>query len=138
MDLEKLAEEYVKQSKHAKALDKIVKEYKELLSKAVDAQGEPDAKGHKFLTVGRYVLQRQKRQGEKYINTERATRWAHDKGIWDKVKVIREELDQDALMAYMYERRNDEELEEEFQKLYDTPAPVWAFMPPVIEEPIEY
>jgi len=138
MDLEKLAEEYVKQSKHAKALDKIVKEYKELLSKAVDAQGEPDAKGHKWLTVGRYVLQRQKRQGEKVINKDRATQWAHDKGIWDKVKVVREELDQDALLAYIYMNRDDQDLENEFQKLYDTPPVVWAFMPPVIEDPIEY
>jgi hypothetical protein len=138
LDLERITDEYVKQTSHMKVLEKMVKEYKDLLTKAVDAQGEPDAKGHKWLTVGKYVLQRQKRQGDKCINTERATQWAQDKGIWDQVKVVRVELDQEALLAYMFEHRDDKELEAEFQTMYDTPAPVWAFMAPVIEDPIDY
>jgi hypothetical protein len=138
MDLERVTDEYVKQTKHLKSLQKVVGEYKEMLIKAVDAQGEADAKGHKWLTVGKYVLQRQKRQGEKYINTDRATKWVHDRGIWDQVKVVREELDQDALMAYIYQHRDDKELEAEFQTMFDTPDPVWAFMAPVVEDPIDY
>lgn len=138
MELERVVEEYVKEAALAKSLDKVIGDYKKMLVEAVDKQGEPDAKGHRWLTVGRYLLQRQKRQGEKFINKERAEDWAKARGVWDEVKVVREELDEDALLAYMYEHRRDEELEVEFQDLYDTPQATWAFMPVVEEKPIDY
>lgn len=138
MNVERIAEEYVKQNTLLKSLEKIVGEYKKLLIKVVDEQGEPDAKGHRWFVAGSFLLQRQKRQGDKYINKERAEEWAKERGIWNKVSVTVEQLDEDALVAYAYEHRSDEMLEKEFQALYDQPPVTYAFMPPVVEAPIDY
>lgn len=131
MELERITEEYLRELGHLKTLEKITSEYKKLLIKAIDEQGVPDDKGHKWLAAGKFMLQRQKRQGDKLINKERAEGWAKAKGMWESVKVVREELDEDALLAYMYEHRDDEELEDEFNELYDTPPVTWAFMTPI-------
>jgi hypothetical protein len=137
MNVEKLAEQYVKRKDLADSVNSQVEEMKKLLTKAVDGEGTPDEKGHRWLTAGKYLLQRQKRQGKKYINRERAEQWARDRGLWEDVKVTREDLDEDRLLGWFYEHQSDDN-EKALEQLYDEPAPTYAFMPPVIQENYDY
>ena len=139
MDAERLAAEYVKLKAHSTILAKQVDELKALLTKQVDREGIPDEKGHLWFTAGEYLLQRQKRQGDKYLDKPSAEEWARRKGIWEDVKMVTESLSEDALLGYVYERRRtDPALEAELEDLYITPPPTWAFMPPVVQKPYEY
>ena len=139
MNLERLAEEYVKEKKMLDSLTKRVGEIKGLLSKAVDEEGIPDNSGHLWLDAGRFSLQRQKRQGDKYLDRAKAEEWAKQVGFWDEVKVVREELDEDALLGYVFERRKSQpSLEEELEMLYVEPDPTWAFLAPKLQENYDY
>jgi len=131
MDLERVAEEYLKQIKHIDMLKKQVEEYKKMLVDAVTENGEEDDKGHQWLPAGRYMLQRQRRQGSKTVNHERAEQWARARGIWESISKTVEVVDEDALVAYIYDHRDEAGLEEEYQSLIDTPKPSYAFMKPV-------
>jgi len=131
MDIERVASEYLKQLDHIELLKKQLDEYKKVLVDAVTAEGEEDDKGHQWLPVGRFMLQRQRRQGKKTLNPERVQRWAIDRGIWEQVSTVVRVVDEDALVAYIYENRDESGLEETFQSMYDTPSPSYAFMKPV-------
>lgn len=141
MNLERITEEYLKRKAHLAALTDQVGKLKEMLSEQVDKAGVPDDKGHLWLTLDGYLLQRQKRQGDKRLDREAAEQWARDLGIWDKVKVIREELSEDELLGFVFEHRKSDrypDIEEQLQKLYVTPDPTWAFMPPVVQKQYDY
>lgn len=139
MNLERLAEEYVKRKKLSEDLDKQVKELRDMLAKAVDEQGTPDENGHLHLDAGKYSLQRQKRQGAKYLDRAKAEEWARSAGFWDEVKVVQEVLDEDALLGYVYERRRSVPgIEEDLENLYVEPAPTWAFTTPVLQDNYDY
>lgn len=131
MDMERVAQEYLRQLDHVELLKKQLDEYKKVLVDALIEKGEEDDKGHQWLPAGRYMLQRQRRQGKKALNHERVQRWAIDRGIWEQVSTAVRVVDEDALVAYIYENRNEEGLEDDFQTLYDTPSPSYAFMKPV-------
>jgi len=139
MNLERLAEEYVKRKKLAEDLQKEVNQIKEMLSKAVDEEGVPDEKGHLHLAAGKYALLRQKRQGAKYLDKAKAEEWAREAGFWDEVKVVQEVLNEDALLGYVFERRKAVPgIEDQLEGLYVEPAPTWAFQPPVLQENYDY
>jgi hypothetical protein len=136
--IERLTEEYLVHANHLKQLEKIVASLKAELSAAVEAEGDTDEKGHQFLNAGKYLLQRQRRQGKQKLNIKKAEEWAKEKGIWEKVSKVERILDEDALVGYVYERRNEEGLEDAFQSLHD-PAPVtYAFVAPVEETQYDY
>ena len=137
-NIERLTEEYLVHANHLKQLEKIVASLKAELSAAVEAEGDTDEKGHQFLNAGKYLLQRQRRQGKQKLNIKKAEEWAKEKGIWEKVSKVERTLDEDALVGYVYERRNEEGLEDAFQSLHD-PAPVtYAFVAPVEETQYDY
>jgi hypothetical protein len=139
MNLERLAEEYLKRKKLQEAITKQVSEIKDILATAVDEQGILDDKGHKWLTAGKYSLQRQKRQGSKYLDRAKAEAWAKEDGFWDAVKVTREELSEDALLGYVFdERRTSDGIEATLESMYVEPAPTWAFQSPILQEDYEY
>lgn len=138
MELERAVQEYVKHDSHLKFLNKIVAELKENIKKAVIEDGTPDNKGHKWLQSGRYLLQVQKRQGDPFLDKAAAEEWAKEKGIWPAVSKTVEVLDEDALMAYMFERQDDKDLEKEFQNLYVTPEPTFAMQKPVEDDYNDY
>jgi hypothetical protein len=139
MNVEKLAEEYLRQKALNESLQKQLDTMKGLLTKAIDEDGDQDEKGHRWLVAGRFLLQRQKRQGKKYLNREAAEQWAREEGFWDQVKVVREELDEDALLGYVFERRKAVEgIEDRLESMYVTPEPTWAFQQPVEQENYEY
>jgi hypothetical protein len=137
-EIERLTEEYLVHANHLKQLEKIVASLKAELSAAVEDGGDTDDKGHQFLNAGRYLLQRQRRQGKQKLNIGRAEEWAKEHGIWEEVSRVERVLDEDALTGYVYEHRKREGLEEEFEGLHD-PAPVtYAFVAPVEETQYDY
>lgn len=138
--IERYAEEYLKTDQAISGLNKVKEDIKGKLKAHVEEQGDIDDKGHKWVQAGRYFMQVQRRQGQEALNKERAEEWAKEKGIWDEVKkeVTMTFLDEDALLGYMFDNRDDKELEREFKELYDVPAPTWAFMKPVEEEHYDY
>jgi hypothetical protein len=139
MNVERLAEEYVKRKELADALAKEVSTLKEMLSKAIDEQGIPDEKGHLWLDAGKYSLQRQKRQGDKYLDRAQAEAWAKEEGFWNEVKLVREDLDEDALLGYVFERRKAVPgIEERLEELYVEPPVTWALQKPVLQENYDY
>jgi len=131
MDIERVTEEYLKQLNHVEMLKKQLDEYKKVLVDAITRDGEEDDKGHQWLPAGQYMLQRQRRQGARSINPERAEQWAKDRGVWDEVSKVLRVVDEDALVAYIYDHRDEDGLEDEFQTLFDTPKPSYAFIKPV-------
>lgn len=129
--LERVTQEYLNQLKHLDSLKHQIDEYKKTLNDAVTEHGEEDEKGHRWMSAGRYLLQRQRRQGKKTLNLDRAEGWAKTKGIWEEVSKQVTVLDEDALLAYVFSHKNEEGLEEEFQELHDAPPVSYAFMKPV-------
>lgn len=136
MDTGRLAEEYIKRKALLDQNQKDLDTIKDLLVKAIDAEGYTDDKGHKFLDVGEWRLQRQKRQGDKRLNRQKAEEWAKEKGFWDEVTTP--VLSEDALLGYVYERRHtDPALSETLKDLYEEAPITWAFMPPT-NAPTDY
>ena len=139
MNLERLAQEYVNRKKLLENLTDEVGELKKRLAAAVEADGDTDERGHQWLVAGRYMLQRQRRQGKKVFNTARAEEWARETGAWEDVKVVREELSEDLLLGYVYERRKDDPvLEHVLESFYDEAPVTWAFQPPVEQKQYDY
>lgn len=138
LDPDLLIRDYITHSEHLDKLTSTVKSIKDYLSSLVDSDGEEDEKGHRWLKVGPYMLKRQRRQGEKKINLQRAEEWARKRGVWDKVKATVEVLDEDALVAYVYDHRDEDGVEEEFQSLFDEAPVSYAFMKPVEEATYDY
>ena len=138
MELDRLVDEYMKHDKHRKRLEKMTGNLKKMIKAKVEETGTPDDKGHKWLQAGKWQLQVQKRQGEPRLNTQRVEDWAKANGFWKSVSKTVEVMDEDALMAYVYERRDDPEFEAEFQEMYDTPEPNYAFQMPVEDKFNDY
>ena len=132
--VERIVEEYLKNRALLESLKKVTDEYKEMLTKVIDEQGEPDEKGHKWFHAGRFMLKRQKSQGDPYLNKEKAEAWARERGIWDDVKIVQEVLNEDAIIGYVWDHKDEPGLEASFKGLYETPAPTWSFIKPVEEE----
>lgn len=130
MDVERLVDTYVKGQDTLKRLAARQAKFKELLVKAVDADGEPDEKGHVWLAAGDFVLQRQKRQGKPTLDQEAALDWATGKGIYDEVVEMIPVLDEDALAGWVFEHKEDEGVEDEYAALWITPDPTYAFIEP--------
>ena len=137
-DIERITSEYMQHLNHVEVLQKIIGEYKKQLNALVEDQGDEDDKGHQWLPAGKYLLQRQRRQGKKTLNLAKAEEWARERGIWSEVSRTVEVLDEDALVGYIYDNRDKEGLEEEFQGLHDTPPVTYAFMKPIEEENYDY
>jgi hypothetical protein len=139
-EVARYAEEYLKTDKAITGLNKQKETIKGVLKGHVEAVGDVDDKGHKWYQAGRFFMQVQRRQGSESLNKERAEAWAKDKGIWEEVsKTVTEVyLDEDDLLGYMFDNREDKDLEREFKELYDVPSPTWAFMKPVEEEHYDY
>jgi hypothetical protein len=138
VNVERITKEYLAHLDHQKKLEKMTGELKALLRKAIEQEGEPDESGHRWLAAGSYLLKLQKSQGQPKLDPAAAEEWARSKGIWDKVKETVEVLDEDKLMAYMYDHQADEDLEEEFQSLYVVPDPVYSFIRPIEQEEVDY
>lgn len=138
MNLERLVDEYTKRKEHLNATEKKVNELKELIAQRIDKEGDVDDKGHKHLQAGKWALTRRWNQGEPVLNKEEAMNWASDLGILDKVTYQPpRELDEDALAGWVFDHRDDPNIEAEYKKLWEPKAGYWSFISPV-EKPQEY
>jgi len=103
MDIEQITSQYIDHLEHAKRLGEIIEEYKKRLIETVDAEGDEDENGHRWLSAGRFLLQRQRRESRPVLDHAKATEWAKERGIWESVSKTIEVLDEDALVGYVYE-----------------------------------
>lgn len=139
MNVERLAEEYIKRKKLLDDLAKQVDDLKKMLNKAIEEDGETDEKGHRWLTAGDYLLQRQKRQGQKSLDMAAVEEWATERGIYDAITTTTTVIDQDRLVGYVYEHRKDDpSIEDEFESLYKEAPVTYAFLPPVVGKQYDY
>jgi hypothetical protein len=131
---EMLVKEYMNHLHHMEVLKKTIDSMKSSLSKLVEEEGEVDEKGHQWLKVGDHLLQRQRRQGASTLDAGAAEEWARENGVWNKVSKVIEVLDEDALMAYVYEHRDEDGLEDMIKSLYKEAPTTYAFIKPSKEE----
>jgi hypothetical protein len=120
--LERLAEEYKRSKETLAVIEKRTNDMKKELSIAVESFGDPDDKGHLWLTVGDLVLKREKRVSRSF-DTQSAEAWARETGRWDDVKMVLEVLDEDKILGLAW---NDKELEETIMSFY-IEKESWAF-----------
>lgn len=138
LDPARLVQEYVTHSEHLEKLSDTVKSIKDHLSNLVDKDGEEDEKGHRYLKVGPYLLKRQRRQSTPTLDANEVEEWAKERGIWEQISKSVVVLDEDALVAYVYDHRDEEGLESTFQSFYKQAKPSYAFMKPVEEATYDY
>ena len=99
------------------------------LAEAVDALGTPDDRGHLWLDLsgnveGFVALQRQKRVSQS-LDEQTADRILSERGIRERCIKTVEVLDEDAVMAALYEGvLSEQDIDEMFPKKV-----VWAFVP---------
>lgn len=120
--LERLAEEYKRSKETLTMVEKRTNDMKKELSVAVEKFGDPDDKGHIWLTVGDLVLKREKRVSRSF-DTASAENWAKSEGIWDDVKEVIEVLSEDKLLGLAWDNK---ELEETIMAFY-IEKESWAF-----------
>ena len=113
-------------------VDDLVKEQTVLkteLSELVDAQGEFDARGHRVLELpeevdGYVSLQRQRRVSQR-LDEEEAKRILTEKNLTNRCYKLQPVLDEDAVMACLYEGLlTEEDIDTMFPK-----TETWAFVP---------
>lgn len=128
-DFESLASEYVRSKRVADDMAKRSKEIRDVLARAMNTRGEEDDKGNLWMGAGRYLLRYQKRQSAPSIDKEAAEAWAKENGLWEDLKKVTvvEEVDEDALVAYVFQ---NPEHEDDLRTLYKVPEPTWAFLMP--------
>ena len=113
-------------------LEDLTKEQTELktfLSNLVDAEGEPDDKGHLWYSLEQEVdgyrsLQRQRKVSQS-LDMQEATRILIEKGLDSRCFVMQPVLDEDAVMSCLYEGLlTEEDVDTMFPKKI-----TWAFIP---------
>ena len=83
MNIDRLAEEYLKQQDFIAASEKRKEELKQLLKHAVEQGGDLDEKGHRWLPGQDYLLKLERRKGSPTFAEDKAKEWAAQKGILD-------------------------------------------------------
>jgi len=127
-NLEAQAKQYAFTKQQLEYWEKQQKELKAKLFERLDAEGEPDSKGNIVIELpqevdGFVALTKQRRVSRK-INELRAFDLIEEKGLRDKLIVTKEVVDEDALMAALY---NDELTETEIDEMYPEVV-VWALV----------
>jgi hypothetical protein len=119
---ERLAQEFKKSKEGIEALTKRQNDMKAELVKAIQDNGYEDDKGHKWFKVGDIELKYERRVSRS-LNMEAAEQWARGLGIWDDLKKVVEQLDEDKLLGYAW---NHKEQEDTIQNFY-VEKESWAF-----------
>lgn len=113
-------------------LDDLTKEQAELktfLSNLVDAEGEPDDKGHLWYSLEQEVdgyrsLQRQRKVSQS-LDMQEANRILKEKGLDSRCFVMQPVLNEDEVMSCLYEGLlTEEDIDTMFPKKI-----IWAFLP---------
>lgn len=139
MKVDRLTQEYLTRLSLLEKLQKTVGELKEMLIEVIDNEGIPDEKGHRWYTAGDFLLKRQKSGGIKRLDPSLAEQWARDRGIWDDVSVVPpRQLDEDRLVGWVFEHRDDEGIESAFQECYVETPIVYSFIKPQVGKQYDY
>lgn len=123
--LERLIDEYNKSREFADKANARVDELKGSLRTYVKAHGTADDKGHVWLPAINHQLKHEKRTSVS-LNTQKAEDWAKENGVWDKVKKTIEVLDEDALVALLWQNQESGEMASILDSFY-TKKDSWAF-----------
>lgn len=122
LHLERLAEEFKKSKETLEILEKRHNEMKKQLSEAVDTFGYSDDKGHKWLKVGSAELKRERRISRS-LDTTAVEQWARENKYWDDIKKVIEVVDEDNLVKFAWEHKDQSDLVTAFYVEKET----WAF-----------
>jgi hypothetical protein len=122
------AKEYAFAKKQVEYFEKKLKDLKQEIFEHVEERGEQDDKGNIVLELpeeieGFVAITKQRRVSRK-IDEDVAFDIIEEKGLRDKLVKIVEVIDEDALMAALY---NDELTEEEIDEMYPQSV-VWALV----------
>ena len=122
------AKEYAFAKKQVEYFEKKLKDLKQEIFEHVEERGEQDDKGNIVLELpeeieGFVAITKQRRVSRK-IDEDVAFDIIEEKGLRDKLIKIVEVIDEDALMAALY---NDELTEEEIDEMYPQSV-VWALV----------
>jgi hypothetical protein len=122
------AKEYAFAKKQVEYFEKKLKDLKQEIFEHVEERGEQDDKGNIVLELpeeieGFVAITKQRRVSRK-IDEDIAFDIIEEKGLRDKLVKIVEVIDEDALMAALY---NDELTEEEIDEMYPQSV-VWALV----------
>lgn len=122
------AKEYAFAKKQVEYFEKKQKELKEKLFEHIEERGEQDDKGNIILELPEeiegFVAVTKQRRVTRKIDEDVAFDIIDEKGLRDKLIKIVEVVDEDALMAALY---NDELTEEEIDEMYPQTV-VWALV----------
>lgn len=135
MNIDRLAEEYIKQSAHVKAATERKDELKNLLMEQVEKVGEADSNGHIWLAGSDYLLKRERRVS-KVWDASAAEAWARELGILEDVQttIVQVIVDPDKIAAYAFLHPDVENT----VKAFNTEKVTWAFAPPTPQKKYEY
>ena len=127
-DISAQAKQYAFTKQQLEYWEKQQKELKAKLFERLDSDGEADSKGNIVIELpqeidGFVALTKQRRVSRK-VNELRAFDLIDEKGLRDKLIVTKEVVDEDALMAALY---NDELTEAEIDEMYPETI-VWALV----------
>lgn len=119
---ERLAQEFKKSKEAIETLTKRQNEMRAELVKAVQDNGYDDDKGHKWYKVGDFELKYERRVTRTF-DAAAAEAWAKENELWDRLKVVVEQLDEDALLALAWENQDVADVVAGFYGEKET----WAF-----------
>jgi hypothetical protein len=119
---ERLAEEYKKTKEAIEMLTKRQNDFKAELIQAIKEKGYEDDKGHLWYKAGLHELKYERRVSRTF-DIASAEQWARDNELWDRLKMVVEQLDEDALLALAWEDENIADMVSGFYGEKET----WAF-----------
>jgi hypothetical protein len=121
-ELELLVKMYQEQKEFADKVFTRVNELKKELTSLIEEDGFTDERGHQWLDAGGFQLKRERRVTVSF-DDQFAEEWAKSKGVWDKVKETKEFVNEDQLLAVVWD---DEEMKNDLDKFY-TKRETYAF-----------
>lgn len=138
MNIDRLAEEYVKQTAHIKSATARKEELKKMLMGYIEEKGTPDSSGHFWLAGEEYLLKRERRVTRGW-DAAAAEAWATEAGILDEVTTTITPpaytiVDPDKVAAYAFLHPEVESI----VKKFNTEDETWAFPQPVPQKKYNY
>lgn len=119
---ERLAEEFKKSKEAIDNLTKRQNAMKAELVEAIKNNGYEDDKGHMWYNTGSLELKYERRVSRTF-NAEAAEQWARENGLWEDLKKVVEILDEDKLLGYAWNHKDQEDVIQGFYVEKES----WAF-----------
>jgi hypothetical protein len=130
VNIERAVVEYLEQRELHDRQGRHLEVLKKMLVDQIKSDGVTDSDGHKRLGVGDYELTLQRRLSGATLDREAATEWAEENEVFENVS--RRVLDEDLLLAYVYEHP---ECEAVLQSFYSEQKETFAFLKPERKPP---